>query len=742
MLSGPAEITGRPLSWQFDALDLRPAERWLAGLPLRAAEHDAGTLATQAGPSVRLVDRYLDTEDWRIGRAGFSLRVRRHGRRHTVTLRPITELVSGGPSSADVTEPVSDGAVSAVRAAPRVGPRVGAVIGRRPPVQILEVRTHRRPFVVRCAGVPLLEVLLDDTAIVVAGGPPVHLRRVQVTAIEPAEPQRRSLALALVEELRSSSGLRVASLSKFAAGLLAVGVGVPGPPDLGPLSTGPAATLGELAFATIRRQLVAISAHEPGTRLGEDPEELHDMRVATRRLRAALELFAEALPARATHLHGEVGWIASVLGDVRDLDVQLGRLDEMERWVARWAESAGLGRPLDQLRLVLDNTRRHHRAALLEALDSARWERLVSELSAVARQGPSRRSAAARSPAAVSAPELVRRRHRAVTRAARRAAASGLAEDFHRLRIRCKRLRYTLEFTEALYGRRATRFAQRLARLQDKLGLMQDAEVATAALLGAATDLDRSLPALTVFAMGGIAERYRAEAASLLAELPGRLQVLRGGEWEDLAELMDRRAAAAVSPIATLPPLTGPTNEPANGSATGTANGTRRSANGATASSPIRSANASANGSSNRASDGSATTRTPATGTSGPPTRPRSDRSAPAVRPPRTATRTASANAPASKAAGRKTPPRGAPANAPASKAAARKAPPRGAPARKTASATPARKTPARKTPARNAPARAPSKAAAGKAPSPTVPAARARRVRASKAGPAAPGRP
>ena len=62
--SGPVEI-----EWQFDALDLRPVERWLATLPaltLQAA--DGGTVTALARPPRRLVDSYLDTDDWRIAR--------------------------------------------------------------------------------------------------------------------------------------------------------------------------------------------------------------------------------------------------------------------------------------------------------------------------------------------------------------------------------------------------------------------------------------------------------------------------------------------------------------------------------------------------------------------------------------------------------------------------------------------------------------------------------------------------
>ena len=115
-----------------------------------------------------------------------------------------------------------------------------------------------------------------------------------------------------MRQLRAACGLQPATLSKFEAGLLARGVVIPGPPDLGSTDIGPDVTLGELAYAVLRRQLAVLRAKEPGTRLGEDPEELHDMRVATRRLRAALDLFAEVLPVRAaTFERARAGWPAS-----------------------------------------------------------------------------------------------------------------------------------------------------------------------------------------------------------------------------------------------------------------------------------------------------------------------------------------------------------------------------------------------------------------------------------------------
>ena len=89
--------------------------------------------------------------------------------------------------------------------------------------------------------------------------------------------------------------------------------------------------MGELAFAVVRRQLAVLRDKEPGTRLGEDPEELHDMRVATRRLRAALALFAGVLPVRAQTYREELGWLGRLLGEVRDLDVQQEGLADVGR---------------------------------------------------------------------------------------------------------------------------------------------------------------------------------------------------------------------------------------------------------------------------------------------------------------------------------------------------------------------------------------------------------------------------
>ena len=118
-----------------------------------------------------------------------------------------------------------------------------------------------------------------------------------------------------------------------------------------------------------------------------------------------------------------------------------------------------------------------------------------------------------------------------------------MASDFHRLRIRCKRLRYSLEFVAGVYGGRTERYTRRLAKIQDALGLMQDAEVATRRLHELATTGD--LPPATVFVMGGVAERYDRRATDLQSTMARQLDVLDGKDWTTLADTMERRRTAA-----------------------------------------------------------------------------------------------------------------------------------------------------------------------------------------------------
>ena len=525
--------------WHFDALDLRPVERWLAALPTLALEGDQRTITTLAQPPQRFVDSYLDTDEWRMARAGFVVRTRRRGGQDEITLKTTRAAEKGGlREPLEVSEELPGSQVTSLGSHGPVGRRVHAVAGRQALSAILQVRTRRRPFTLRIDGVDAAEVALDDTVIVVGNGQrPMQLRRIEVSAF----PAWTGTLGRLVQQLHAACGLQPATLSKFEAGLLARGLEIPGPPDLGPTDVSPGATLGELAYAVVRRQLAVLRDKEPGTRLGEDPEELHEMRVATRRLRAALDLFVDVLPIRVRHFRGEFGWFAGVLGAVRDLDVQLEAQAAMIEPGQQdlWAEFTAL----------LERERDVARDELLAALDSVRWQRLMSGMASLAQQGPFRRSTATRAAALVVVPDLIGSRHAAVVKAAKRAKRSGEAADFHRLRIRCKRLRYSLEFSAELYEGRTSRYTRQLAKLQNQLGLFQDAEVAANRLYELATT-NAQLPASTIFVMGGVAEQHRRETARLLEQLPAEVSRVRGREWQDLTMHMDlaRDAVLALMP--------------------------------------------------------------------------------------------------------------------------------------------------------------------------------------------------
>jgi CHAD domain-containing protein len=203
-------------------------------------------------------------------------------------------------------------------------------------------------------------------------------------------------------------------LSKFEAGLLGAGFVIPKPSELVTAPITASSTVADVAYAVLRKDAASMLAHEPGTRLGEDIESLHQMRVATRRMRAALSLFQAVLPVRANRVNEELGWLAGVLGAVRDLDIQLGNLDS-------WTEElpGGHRQALDELGDLLVHHREEARTSLLEALDSRRYERLVAALTSMLEQGPLRRAPLVHVAALEALPELIGGRHREAEKAVR-----------------------------------------------------------------------------------------------------------------------------------------------------------------------------------------------------------------------------------------------------------------------------------------------------------------------------------
>ena len=150
------------IEWQLDAFDLRPVERWLAALPTLTVETgDGGTVTALARTPRRLVDSYLDTDDWRIARAGFVVRTRRRGRHDEITLKDTRPAEGSGlRQRLEVTEVLPAAGVAALGPDGPVGRRLHAIVGTHRLREVLQVRTRRRPFALRVGGIDAAEVAL------------------------------------------------------------------------------------------------------------------------------------------------------------------------------------------------------------------------------------------------------------------------------------------------------------------------------------------------------------------------------------------------------------------------------------------------------------------------------------------------------------------------------------------------------------------------------------------------------
>jgi triphosphatase len=532
-------MDAQEVEWQFDAVDLRSVQRWLT--EPEGWRNDAGSVHVAAAGSRIQVDLYLDTNDRRFHRAGYALRIRRlsrHGDRGgeamLKALDPADSAAPGLRKRRELSEQlVRADPLGLMRSDGPIGQRVRALIGRKRLLPLFEVHTQRRLFSVQADGCPPGEIALDETAIRPSRGaprPPARLRRVEIEV-----PEQALLPLeSFVAGLRTECRLQPAGASKYEVGLLSAGLRAPQPRSFGHTEIGVETPIGTVAVAVLRRSFTALLAKEPGTRLGDDSEQLHDMRVACRRLRAALSLFADVLPAGAAEMREELGWVAGALGGVRDLDVQL---EQFDLWL--------VGAPdedrdaLEALRSLLQEQRMAARAALLEALDSRRYGTFASAFGRYLRTRRPSRSSPGSVPARVVAPDLVEGRYERLIRSAERIGPDSEPGDFHRVRIHGKRFRYALEFLSDVYPGRTQPLLKRLVALQDLLGLQQDAEVAIVRLRHLVADRGDELQPATIFAMGEIAERHRKHAIELRARFPAVYSRVQGKRWKSLRKLLE-----------------------------------------------------------------------------------------------------------------------------------------------------------------------------------------------------------
>jgi CHAD domain-containing protein len=253
--------------------------------------------------------------------------------------------------------------------------------------------------------------------------------------------------------------------------------------------------------AGLDKNLRAMVAHDPGTRLGEDAEELHQMRVAVRRMRALLKSGRPFLDTDWSEpLRSELGWLGRALGPVRDLDVLLERLHE-ETSDLDDDERSAAARLISGLEIEHTQARQE----LLAALDSDRYIRLAAALAKAVRNAlpTSKSSVDGRSTLHGMVTTQFRKLRKSVEK-----GGQGISDaELHALRIQGKRLRYTAELASSISNKRARRLVSATKDFQDVLGEHQDACVAEERVRELLRGLGQEADAEVAFVAGRLVER-------------------------------------------------------------------------------------------------------------------------------------------------------------------------------------------------------------------------------------------
>lgn len=283
-----------------------------------------------------------------------------------------------------------------------------------------------------------------------------------------------------------------------------------GLPEL-PIEAGPADPAVHHVRAKLDREIRALLAHEPGTRSGADPEDLHQMRVALRRMRSVLKLSGTLVGDGAEPVRAELGWLGQSLGEVRDYDVLIGHLREV---IAEFeVRDQAAGRRLVS-KFVTERAAAKRR--LTRALSSVRYSALLREVSLLTQE------------TSTGAPDRphdliggLAKPHRKLAKAVRALPADPPDDDLHALRIHGKKLRYAAELAlTSAKKKRAARIKTLIKATKDFQTVLGDHQDAVLAAERMRTVLDTA-DAAVGFVAGRIAERELARRAEARAAWRG-----------------------------------------------------------------------------------------------------------------------------------------------------------------------------------------------------------------------------
>jgi CHAD domain-containing protein len=511
--------------------------------------------------SVRVEDRYIDSADWALTRAGFAARLRKTARGIEIGLKSQNASRGRLQRREEIEGPADASLVPADWPASAARNVVMELCGDEPLVELLTIRQLRRVRMLR-SGATRAELSLDEVAVVSGGQQldtfeelevelkrggeaplaglvelfdsddvltpvsrskldrsvaalraalptmPPDLRQRWLTAPpsflagKPAEPESSesasgaSLAVEVDADAAGGDAAGTEAPQVEAQGGEAVAESaddepvtqhgaepvekLPSRPKTGPRTIGVVAedSMPEAAVKVLRFHFAKMQRREAGTRNGADAEELHDMRVSTRRMRAAWRVFDGAFKAGKTKkIRRRLETLADRLGVVRDLDVLI---EGLAAYRIGLDEEQGPG--LEPLHSLWRRQRANARNQLIVELDSPGYASFVREMEEFLEDGAN----AAAAVATPTAPHRVRDRAASEIWAAYEAVRAyelvlpwADVETLHELRIATKWLRYAIEFFGETLGPDGVRLLDRVVALQDHLGLLHDADVAT-----------------------------------------------------------------------------------------------------------------------------------------------------------------------------------------------------------------------------------------------------------------------
>ncbi|MCD2185787.1 CYTH and CHAD domain-containing protein [Actinomycetospora soli] len=269
----------------------------------------------------------------------------------------------------------------------------------------------------------------------------------------------------------------------------------------------------------LAEQARVLRGWDPLVRLDRE-DAVHQMRVAARRLRSALQGFGRVVDRERTRaLTDELRWLAGELAPARDTEVMLARLQEL---LAGVPATLVVGPVAAEVAQAFRRRAAAARERVLGALDSERYVALLEELDALLADPPLT-TRAARS-ARRELPREVDRAHRKVVSAMavadRYPRGRERDEALHETRKKAKRLRYATELAQPVLGKPARRLKRRMKAVQELLGVHQDAAVTCATLLELAGEGDRREVAHD-FTLGVLHASEVARAHEAEDRLPG-----------------------------------------------------------------------------------------------------------------------------------------------------------------------------------------------------------------------------